>query len=239
LIRFGYSSIILCLFLALSITLTYALYLLAKHPDIEATCLEEIDAVIGKGTNGRATSSEITTSFDGPEQLPYTKAVILETLRLYPPAPVTSRTMEKEAVLQNPTATVQKGQNVMVPIWCIQRNEKNFPKPTEMHPERWVRRIKNAVHNNKGSVWEERPVDDFESNLIVPPANRDAFCVFAAGARNCVGRILAMQESVTLLALLVRRLKFKLVNDDYEVRPTICAVVQQPNDNLPMIITAR
>ena len=211
--------------------MTYALYLLAKHPEIEATCLEEIDAVIGKGTD-----SDNTTSFDGPEQLPYTKAVILETLRLYPPAPVTSRTMEKDVVLQNPTETIRKGQNVMVPIWCIQRNEKNYPRPNEMHPGRWVRRQKKVVES--GSVWEERPADDVESNLIAP-ANRDAFCVFAAGARNCVGRILAMQESVTLLALLVRRLKFKLVQNDYEVTPTICAVVQQPKDNLPMIITPR
>jgi cytochrome P450 len=74
---------------------------------------------------------------------------------------------------------------------------------------------------------------------LIAPANRDAFCVFAAGARNCVGRILAMQESVTLLALLIRRLKFRLLQQDYEVTPTVCAVVQQPKDNLPMIITPR
>jgi cytochrome P450 len=216
--------------------LTYALYLLAKHPEIEATCLEEINTVIGTASGDKVSLS------DGPEQLPYTRAVILETLRLYPPAPVTARTMEKPITLKNPSVTIEKGQAVMLPIWCIQRYEENYPRPNEIHPERWVRRketVTGSSSSSSSSAWEERPSVDMESNTTVPPANRDAFCVFAAGARNCVGRVLAMQESVTLLALLLRKLKFELAEKDYEVKPTSCAVVQQPEDSMPMIIKAR
>ena len=214
--------------------MTYALYLLAKHPEIEATCLEEINTVLGSPSG----EGHLILS-DGPEQLPYTRAVILETLRLYPPAPVTSRTMENPITLQNPSATIEKGQVVMIPIWSIQRCELNYPRPNEIHPERWVRRKGMSTTTTNSSAWEERPSKDFESYPTVPPANRDAFCVFAAGARNCVGRVLAMQESVTLLALLLRTLKFELVAKTYEAEPTLAAVVQQPKDGIPMFITVR
>ncbi|KAI2492064.1 cytochrome p450 [Fragilaria crotonensis] len=61
-----------------SITLTYALYHIATFPDVEKTCLAEI-AQAG------------VTNLDA---LPYCKGVLLETLRLYPPAIFTSRTLE-------------------------------------------------------------------------------------------------------------------------------------------------
>ena len=81
--------------------------------------------------------------------------------------------------------------------------------------------------------------DDVDDDDFIPPANRDAFCVFAAGARNCVGKNLAIEESVILLACLVRKLSFELVSDTYEVSPSIHAVVQQPDDDLPMIVRPR
>jgi cytochrome P450 len=230
-----------------SITLTYALYLLAKHPEYEKQCLEEIRAVVGE-EKGSCNNGTIEM---GPDQLPYVKAVVMETLRLYPPAPVTSRTLEKSIQLppvdgmkEELPQSLSEGQMVMIPIWCIQRDPINFPRPNEMLPERWVQ--KGSVKSGQ-SPWQERTFKDDQdedgtptaSNDTVPAGNRDAFCVFAAGGRNCVGRILAMQEAVTLLAVLIHKLKFELLDPDYVVQPTSAAVVQQPSDGLPMIISKR
>lgn len=227
-----------------SITLTYALYLLAKHPQYERQCLEEIETVLGAGIVA------------GPDQLPFVKAVIMETLRLYPPAPVTSRTLEKSIQLpplstgdQSPQS-LQEGQMIMIPIWCIQRDAHNFPCPNEMLPGRWIQKRLSATTKSGQSPWEERQWkgEDNEGssslpaspdNETIPAGNRDAFCVFATGGRNCVGKVLAMQEAVTLLATLISTLKFELVGSDYQVRPTNAAVVQQPSDGLPMIISKR
>ena len=232
-------SIFLHLFVFSSITLTYALYLLAKHPEYEKTCLQEIKAVLGSPT----TTDELDVNI-GPDELPFTRAVIMETLRLFPPAPVTSRNMEKDLTLSDPDVVIAKDRLVMLPIWCIQRSELNYPRPAEMLPERWVRRSKSVrkadgARSPSGiSEWEERPLDDHSSKI--PPGNRDAFCVFSGtGARNCVGKVLAMQESVTLLAMLLRKCKFELIDPDYEVQPFVCAVVQQPKDGLPMKISKR
>ena len=208
-----------------SITLSYALYLLASNPDIEATCLLEVNAVFGNMTD-----ESIIEKFHDVNQLQYTKAFILETLRLFPPAPLTTRTLEKPLELHG--HVFAKGTDIHVPIWSIQRDARNFPKPMEVKPERWVRRSAD------GFSWEERPDDDRLANEI-PPANFDAFCAFSAGARNCVGRKLALQEAVTLLALLIRKIKFRLTDDSYEAKPNLTAVVQQPAGGLPMSITAR
>lgn len=205
-----------------SITLSYALYLLAKHPAKQAMCLKEVQEVLGADAD--------VEKLQDPDQLQYTRALILESLRLFPPAPVTTRTLEKP--MEFAGNVIEAGTNVFVPIWSIQRDARNFPMALELRPERWVR-------PNATGGWEERPSDDMESSTKIPPANKDAFCAFAAGARNCVGRKLALQEAVTLLAILIRKLDFQLIDDDYKVKPELAAVVQQPGDGLPMRIVAR
>ena len=245
-----------------SIALTYSLYLLAKNPAKKARCLAEIDTVFGSdlysgevGTNAKGQNQ-----LPGPEELPYTKAVILESLRLFPPAPSTNRTIEKPVKLNtenNREVTLEEGQMVMLPIWSIQRCELNYPRPNEMIPERWVRRKRKLENRSNDqeteaesgtSIWEgrrenERPEERRHYNQdeddSIPPANRDAFCAFAAGARNCVGKNLALEESVILLACLLHKLSFDLVSETYEVSPCLHSVVQQPEDDLPMIVRPR
>ncbi|CAB9510695.1 Leukotriene-B(4) omega-hydroxylase 2 [Seminavis robusta] len=217
-----------------SITLAYAIYLLVKHPEIYRNCLEEIDAVLG-GTE---------KDFTGPEQLPYTQAVIYETLRLYPPATLVARALEKDMELHG--HTFPKGTSCYVPIWLIQRHEMNFPRPLEMRPDRWVRwqqaptdNESNATSSTRKSKWEERPPDD-DDNLAtdIAPANQDAFVAFSLGARNCAGRSLAIRESVTILSCLLHKLQFELVDPSYQVH-SIVKLLNQPDDGLPMIIKAR
>ncbi|VEU36549.1 unnamed protein product [Pseudo-nitzschia multistriata] len=239
-----------------SICLSYALYLLAKNPAKKRKLLEEVDAVLGAYYERDQPNGTLPP---GPDELPYTKAVVLESLRLFPSVPSTARTIEKPTTIGGGSVTLQEGQMVMLPIWSIQRSEMNYPRPNDMIPERWVRRT--AGHRNNGdgdkhpkSRWEVRPEDDRRptgetrapqpktgdgDSGSVPPANREAFCAFAAGARNCVGKNLAVEETVVLLACLARRLVFDLVDEDYEVVPSIMAVVQQPEDGLPMRVTPR
>eukprot|EP00533_Pseudo-nitzschia_delicatissima_P008316 CAMPEP_0116088562 /NCGR_PEP_ID=MMETSP0327-20121206/5935_1 /TAXON_ID=44447 /ORGANISM="Pseudo-nitzschia delicatissima, Strain B596" /LENGTH=655 /DNA_ID=CAMNT_0003579649 /DNA_START=104 /DNA_END=2071 /DNA_ORIENTATION=- len=249
-----------------SIALTYALYLLAKNPTKKAKCLAEIDAVFAsENFSGEINSGK--TLPPGPDEFPYTKGVILEALRLFPPAPSTSRTIEKPIKFKTTNScnddtilTLREGQMVMLPIWSIQRSELNYPRPNEMIPERWVRR-KRKLQNpcdctSETSLWEVRPENDSrdettaqcdtvdatvdeDEDTSIAPANRDAFCAFAAGARNCVGKNLAVEESVILLACLVHKLSFELVSETYEATPLLHAVVQQPDDNLPMIVRPR
>ena len=147
-----------------SIALSCALYLLATHPEVERECLGEIMSVMG-------TTKASDDSISGPDALPYTRAVICEALRMYPPAPLTARHLEKPMEIR-PGVVLPEGASIFVPIWSIQRCARNFPDPESMRPDRWVRQRGDGK-------WEDRPQEDTESS-DVPPANRDAFCVFSA-----------------------------------------------------------
>ena len=197
-----------------SITLTYALYSIATTPEVERRCLEEIE---------RADSTD-------PDSLQYCKAVILETLRLYPPGPAISRSnLDKPLTLKGGTV-LPEGTFFYVPIWMIQRMEEHFERPNEFRPERWARQDKNGV-------WKERSEED--TGEIIAPANRNAFFAFSAGSRSCPAMKFAVAESVLVLSQLVKHLSFELLQPDYELCPVRVGIVQQPRDDMVMTIKFR
>jgi len=226
-----------------SITLSYALHLLATHPHVEAMVTEEIRAVMGgprwqnRDVNGDRSDP---SPLDDHARLPLTRAVVLETLRLYPPAPATTRNLEKPLELHG--KVIPTGTMMYVPIWSVQRDQANYPAPDQFRPDRWARR------DGEGLGWVARddaaggPMGPGDGRTCgttyVPPAHRDAFCAFSGGARNCVGRVLAMQEATTILACLLRDLRFDSV-PGYTLQPKQSSVVQHPHDGLPMVIRPR
>lgn len=204
-----------------SITLTYALYHIATTPDVEKTCLKEIE---------QADETD-------PDSLVYCKAVLLETLRLYPPAPTTSRNLEKPLRLSG-GVVLPPGTFCYIPIWTIQRMGVHYERPDEFHPRRWVRR-----RDDKTDVWEERFEDDVDSNGGVTeddiaPANRKAFLAFSGGARSCVGMKFAMTEMVLVFSQVIKHFSFEC-SPDYELCPLRIGLVQQPRDKIVMTMKWR
>jgi len=193
-----------------SVTMTYVLYLLSRHLDVEKRCLEEILAT--------------------PQQLVYLEAVIKETLRLYPPAISTTRSLEREVRFGN--IHVPKGMYLYFPIWVIQRDKRHFPDPLKFLPERWARfdeATGSWVHRNYGDDI------DFEG---VPAGNPKAFVAFSSGARSCAGQRFAIQEMTILLSVLLRRFKFEAPKD-YVLKPHREGFVQCPQGGIPMKVKRR
>eukprot|EP00957_Ditylum_brightwellii_P101302 7719382-Ditylum_brightwellii.AAC.1 len=135
-----------------AITVTYALYCVAKCPKVEERCLRELESVIvGPENDSSDSSNKNVPSFD-PKKLAYCRAVILETLRLYPPTPTLSRCLQRPLGVDG--VELPKGIRIFLHIWSIQRDERNFPRPLEFIPERWVRRDNNCAKNEQHStVW--------------------------------------------------------------------------------------
>ena len=98
--------------------LTFALVALARHPDVLARVRAEIDAVLG--------AREAPDLADLPN-LPYTKAVVDEALRLWPPA----WSFEREAVEDDVVCglPVPKGATVVVSPWVLHRHPKLWDAP--------------------------------------------------------------------------------------------------------------
>jgi cytochrome P450 len=120
----------------------------------------------------------------------------------------------------------------MVPIWQIQRDARNYPKPKEFIPERWVRRS-----NGDGSEWIGRKPGD-ETPAGIAAGSTDAFLAFSAGGRNCVGQKLAKAETCIIFAEILRHLKFEL-KPGYELNSVRSGAIQKPKGGMPMTVRTR
>lgn len=201
-----------------AITLSYAFYLISQHPEIQSVCLEEIRSL---------------EALDNPDDLPYCKAVILETLRLYPAAVANSRTLQKPLQLSG-GLVVAKGTTVLLPIWQMNRNEKTWPQPEAFRPDRWVREPNSQ--DKTPSLWVER--EETDTSGTIAAANRKALFTFSAGGRSCPGQSFAMQESVLVLAGLLKDFQFTTPKG-YVAVPVREGITQHPKDGMPMTAMLR
>jgi cytochrome P450 len=110
-----------------ALALTWALYLLARNPSVQASLREELASVLKVGA--LPTLADI-------QRLPFTEAVINETFRLYPPAYAVSREAIRPTVIGG--HKLAKRNLALVSIYAAHRNAERFPEPNEFKPERWL-----------------------------------------------------------------------------------------------------
>jgi cytochrome P450 len=148
-------------------SLTWTLYLLARHPQAQARLHAELDDVLAGREPG----------WDDLARLPWTRAVVDEALRLYPPAWVVTRRAEADDVVDD--VALPAGTLVIISPWLLHRRPDVFADPGRFDPARFV-----------GDGARSLP--------------RGAYLPFGAGPRLCIGRDFALVESVLMLAALVR-----------------------------------
>jgi cytochrome P450 len=146
--------------------LTWTWWLIGRHRDVEARLHAELDDVVG---------DRPPTGEDIP-RLPFTRAVALEALRLYPTSLGAVRTTLRPAHLG--TAEIPKGSTVMVVYWTTHRDERWWKRPEEFEPERWL-----------AGADVEQPY---------------TYLPFGAGHHRCPARSLALQQLVLTEAALAR-----------------------------------
>ena len=152
-----------------AVAMTFTWYLLSHHPDAEARLHAELDAVLG----GRTPTAE-----DVPN-LPYTRQVIEESMRLYPPAPAVTgrRAIADDEICGH---KVSAGDRIMISTWVLHRHRTLWDNPMRFDPDRF-----------SPARSEGRP--------------RFAYMPFGAGPRICIGMGLAMTETILILATLAQR----------------------------------
>lgn len=150
-----------------ALALSWALYLCAFDQEVQAKARKEALSVL----NGAATGDDVG-------KLPFIRAIIDETLRLYPPAGIISRTAQTHDTLCG--REVRPGDTVMIPIYALHRHEMLWEDPDSFNPERFL---------------GQKP-------------DRYAYLPFGDGPRICIGASFAIQEAVIVLATLLARFKF-------------------------------
>ena len=179
--------------------LTWAFYLLSVYPDIADRVADEARRVFATKSPQEAVSSLI-----------YTRMVVEEAMRLYPPVPMIERVaLEADEIAGYP---VDRGTVIFLPPWVIHRHEKLWYRPTHFDPERFHPDYATARH-------------------------RHQFLPFGAGPRICIGMGFAMNEAVLILAKLVQR--FRLTVDPAHFVEPVGRITLRPRGGLPVYLERR
>ncbi len=178
-----------------AITLFWSLYLLALDPVTQEGVAAEVSRAVGPALD--------------VERLRFTRAVIDESLRLYPPAFLIARAATAaDAVAGFP---VRKGDVIMIAPWLLHRHEKLWREPAAFIPQRFL--------------------------PPAPPPDRFVYLPFGAGPRVCIGAHFALTEATLALAKVIGAFRVEL-QDKSPVLP-IGIVTTRPDRSPFFVIKRR
>ena len=183
-----------------SLTLSWTWYLLAQHQRVEEKLVSEWQQVLG----GR------TPRVDQLQQLPYTAAVIAESMRLLPPVYAIGR--EAIGDLELGGYRVRRGYTVLMSQWVNHRDPEYFPEPQQFRPERW-------------------------ENGLAKRLPKFAYYPFGGGQRMCIGSTFASIETPIVLATVGQRYRFTVDSEaDIGIKPQITL---EPANGIPATLWRR
>ena len=180
--------------------LTWCWYLLSTHPDIERKVHGEAQSALA----GRP------PTVGDLQAMPYSRMVLEETLRLYPPAWIMSRQAVGGDVLCG--HAVAAGTLVWFSPYVMHRHPDYWPNPEGFDPERF-----------KADAVKARP--------------RYAYFPFGGGGHQCIGKHFALLEAQLVLAAVIQRYSLELVPGRLVVPRAL--VTLAPQGGLPMTVRAR
>ena len=118
-----------------STALSFLMYHLATHPDIQQKLQEEIDVTF---------PNKAPPTYDAVTQMEYLDMVLNESLRLFPVAGRIERMCKKDVEVNG--VFIPKGTVVMVPSFTLHRDSAYWPEPEEFRPERFSKKNKDSIN---------------------------------------------------------------------------------------------
>ncbi|MGN7710446.1 cytochrome P450 [Agrobacterium radiobacter] len=180
--------------------LAWTFHLLSQNSDVESKVIDEIETV----TAGEPVAA------DHIARLTYTRQVFSEAMRLYPPAPVVTRTALQDFRLGE--HDIPAGTVLYVPIYAVHRHTTLWDEPDRFDPSRFEPEKIKARH-------------------------RCAYMPFGAGPRVCIGNAFAMMEAVAILAALLQDVHLK--NKSPANTEPLMRVTLRPENRLMMQVSPR
>jgi pentalenene oxygenase len=177
-------------------TIAWACYLLAQHPEIQERLHQE--AILAPPGDA---------SYEALDRLPFTRAVVTETLRLYSPVWVLPRQAAAHVDLGD--YQLAAGSRMLFSPYALNRDARLHADPGRFDPDRWTTGYSRTQM-------------------------RASFFPFGQGIRNCIGEGFAWAESMLLLSAIAARWKLRLA-DGAAVNPVVSSTLV-PSE-LPIIVT--
>lgn len=173
-------------------TVTWAVFLLSQAPSLVDGLRREIGAF---GHDGLLT-------FEQARSLTLTKAMIKETLRLYPPGPFLPRVATRESVIGG--HVLKRGGMAMISPWLLHRHHDLWPRPDRFDLSRFTPERERALP-------------------------RGAYIPFGIGPRVCVGAAFATIEASLILSAIIQRYDFTVQRPE-RVKPVAKLTIQSERD---------
>ena len=183
-----------------SVALAWTLWLLAKDQAVQQRVADEVAAVAG------------TSPIDAAhvDRLTFSRQVIQESMRLFPPAPLIPR--QPRAPMELGGVPISPKTRVHIPVYALHRNVRLWDYPNAFDPDRFA---------------PDR----------VKARSRYAFLPFGGGPRICIGASFATIEAAVLLASFIRAFRVDPV-PGHKPKP-VARVTLRPDHGMPLLITPR
>lgn len=165
-----------------AIAMANVMYQLLRNPNCMERLRGEIDAVLQP--------DEVVVPYEKVRHLPYLRACLDESMRLYPPTAHGLPRITPPEGWSIRGDLIAGGTTVSISAFVAHRDEKIFPEAEVYNPERWLGE---------------------EGKALQP-----YFVAFSAGARGCIGRNISYLEQTVLLASVLHRYEFQLPHPNWE-----------------------
>ncbi len=180
--------------------LAWTFYLLAQHPRVESRLHAEIESCLHGGP----------VTADDTARLVYARAVLAESMRLYPPAWTLGRKPIEDVALGG--YRLPRGSLVLMSQWVVHRDERWWPAPLRFDPDRWLSEPQ-------------------------PPRPKFAYFPFGGGTRVCIGEGFAWMEGLVVLATIAQRWRLRLVPG--QVITPLPIITLRPKPGIQMVLDVR
>ncbi len=196
-----------------SITAAWLAYVLATNPAVEEKLIAEVDAITGG-------DPDYDLRYDDLAALPYTTQVIKETMRIYPPMPVTIRRSLQDGTLGQ--YRIRKGDIILVGTLAAQRDPRYWgPEPDRFDPEQFTM-----------------------DKIAARP--RHAYIPFSIGKRQCMAQEVTFMMLRVVLFEVCRRYRLRLApgavvakNTVVTTKPAAVPVIRIPREAVrPVVVPA-
>ncbi|CAB9518139.1 methylcoclaurine 3'-hydroxylase isozyme 1 [Seminavis robusta] len=191
----------------------WALYAMAKHPDVQDKVFQDVIKNL-KDTN----NDDSNVTLEEAENMEYLSAFLNEVLRMYPPVGMVVRRNCYEETIAG--YKIPKDTNLMLPVLLLHRNPKYWPEPEIFKPERWL----GGGDAGSGGM-------DSRNFTFLP---------FGAGGHNCIGYKFATYEAKMIVAQMVRAVRVEIAPSQRDVEHTFTNfVTMKAKPGLKIVFKAR
>lgn len=169
--------------------ISWTIYMLGLHEDIQQKCRQELDQVFGPSNNDLADNCDLSDISDTQlRELKYLERVVKESLRMWPSIPFVARQMTDDLLVgEEKKYLIPRGTTCMIFTQALHNNPKYFPRPELFDPDRFL----------PEQCAKRHPF---------------AYIPFSAGARNCIGQKFAQMEVKLILAKVIRNFKIRTLD---------------------------